>query len=109
MPARPLAAARRLGLVVDGDVFGPRHFGGILAALATKGLLRKGYVFGARPAEWPPLVDVLVPRRYGGKDPNDIAMSLEAARLVFQEKLDGIALAATDLDFLYLLEPRSVP
>ena len=36
-------------------------------------------------------------------------MSLEAARLVFDEKLDGIGLAAVDLDFLYLVERRFRP
>ncbi|CAL1139892.1 unnamed protein product [Cladocopium goreaui] len=37
-------------------------------------------------------------------DPNDIAISLEAARLAFQENVDAIALAAPDLDFLYLVD-----
>ncbi|CAK9074319.1 unnamed protein product [Durusdinium trenchii] len=93
----------------EGDVFGPKHFEGLRAALTRHGELRKGYVCAQKGTRWTPrdlqgLELISVPRRAGGKDPNDIAISLEAARLVFQENVDAIALAAADLDFLYLVE-----
>ncbi|CAE7478172.1 unnamed protein product, partial [Symbiodinium necroappetens] len=104
-------APRRYGVVIDGDVFGPRHFPALLAAVRRRGYLVSGVVCtaapprGARPA-WPSeLSFVAVPRGKGGKDPNDIAVAFEAARLAFREdKVDAIAVAAPDTDFLFLLE-----
>eukprot|EP00913_Durusdinium_trenchii_P033023 g30914.t1 len=68
------------------DVFGPKHFEGLRAALTRHGELRKGYVCAQKGTRWTPrdlqgLELISVPRRAGGKDPNDIAISLEAARL----------------------------
>lgn len=104
-------AQKRFGLVVDGDVFGPKHFDGIVQAVKRHGELQQGYIFASTMGKnWKQLVAALglelreVERRAGGKDPNDIAISLEAARLAFQENVDAIALAAPDLDFLYLVD-----
>ncbi|CAE7510853.1 unnamed protein product [Symbiodinium sp. CCMP2456] len=101
-------APRRYGVVIDGDVFGPRHFPALLAAVRRRGHLSSGVVCtAAQPRRaWPSeLSFVAVPRGKGGKDPNDIAVAFEAARLAFREDgVDAIAVAAPDTDFLFLLE-----
>ncbi|CAE6962505.1 unnamed protein product [Symbiodinium natans] len=84
-------------MVIDGDVFGPRHFPALLAAVRRRGRLAAGVVCTAsRPRLALPdgLSLVVVPRGKGGKDPNDIAVAFEAARLAFQDKVNAIALAA---------------
>mmetsp|Transcript_81430 Transcript_81430/g.174325 ORF Transcript_81430/g.174325 Transcript_81430/m.174325 type:complete len:472 (+) Transcript_81430:73-1488(+) len=101
---------KRYGVLMDGDVIGPNHWSQVLKAVRKKGDVAHAHVF-LSPADTcsqdrlSPLgiTPIFVPRGEGGaKDPNDIAIGMEAARLVTQGKVTSIALGVADKDFVYL-------
>lgn len=108
------AVDRRCGLLIDGDVFGPGSWPAALAALKDKRMRVQAHVFGPPGRDenktWKSemlahsISFVPVFRRTGGaKDPNDIAIGMEASRMVFQERVDAVALLVADADFVYLV------
>lgn len=106
---------QHIGLIIDGDRFGPSSWPLALASLSTVGTIAHAYVvaapaYGQKDAWKDAMAShniqfIPVPRRVGGtKDPNDIAIAFEASRLVIQNNLKIIALLVSDADFVYLAE-----
>jgi len=104
---------RRYALFIDGDIKGPSWWPLAMEAVRERGDLSYAGVaappeYAAIPA-WSKAMSSLgihfipVPRPASGvKDPNDIAIGMEAARLVSLGRADAVALAVTDVDFVYL-------
>lgn len=105
----------RFALLIDGDVYGPTKWGPAQDAVSARGDLASSFVFAAPGRcdnrKWAGAMSSLriqpvpVPRRSAGSgDPNDIAIGMEATRLLSQGDVDAIALLAGDADFVYLAE-----
>jgi hypothetical protein len=91
---------------VDGDVVSAKHCQALVAAASAKGKVVSTQIFAPQSghtwssSNWDM---VRVPRNAGGgKDPNDIAISMEAVRHASTGHADAIALAVQDVDFAYL-------
>lgn len=113
--APPKQKSSSFALLIDGDVHGPSVWSSAQMAVKSRGDLIHSYVFASpghcSNAKWKASMATLgidaisVPRKTGGsKDPNDIAIGMEAGRLVSQGKVNSIAILASDADFKYLAE-----
>lgn len=111
MPSR--SKPSDFALLVDGDVYGPSSWQPAMEAVRSKGALARTLVFGAprlcNSTDWKRKIRTLriefvpVPRTTGGsKDPNDIAIGMEATKLLYNKEVGGIALVAGDPDFIYV-------
>lgn len=96
-------------VLMDGDTVGPSQWHALITALQHKGDVVEKYVFApSSNSRWQKHlavhgVNVIeVARPLGGKkDPNDLAIAMEAAWLASQRPGISLALAVQDVDFLY--------
>lgn len=99
-------------LLIDGDTRGPKFWEPAIEAVRNRGELQASYLFAApgniTNPDWISkcaqlnIQSMPVPRNTGGaKDPNDIAIGMEAGRLV-ASGATSVALMVSDADFIYI-------
>lgn len=104
---------QRIALLIDGDIHGASSWRAMVEMVREKGTVVHTCVFGAPKKEHSNDLEssvatgdisfITVQRKTGGKkDPNDIAIGMEAARVVSGNLVQTVALAVADADFLYV-------
>lgn len=106
-----------LGVLIDGDAIATSRWGPIMAKARALGAVESAQVFGSRKlggnsstmkvVETEGLEFVEVERKqFNLANPNDLAIGIYAARLVFQPNntVTSLGLAVSDIDFVYLAE-----
>jgi len=105
----------RIALLIDGDAFGPSAWAPAVAEARKKGHVVCARVFCpadfSRSKTWMKAAADLgiqfetVHRRAGGaKDPNDMAIAMEASRLLSLREASCVAFVVCDMDFTYVAE-----
>lgn len=109
----PVAAGRRIALLIDADNVSYTRIAAILAELSARGTvnIRRAYGDWGSPqlAGWKAQLHEFALRPIQqfsyttGKNATDIALVIDAMELLYTQKLDGFCIASSDADFTPLV------